>query len=520
VECDVYQLGLLAFLLLTGQRAFHQHEREPMGLLHAMRNGAPLPSGIKSGSGPIPTSSTSWARQLKGDLDAVILRALQFDSSERYPGAREFADDLQNWLDHLPVSARSHGAWYRSRRYLRRHWLGASAIALIFLLVAGYAVTLTWQSKRLAEQRNTAEAAQFRAESIRDFLLQVFGSVDPQSQVSRGKTIEQLLIEGVERARLEYADQPLLAAQLLMDMGDVLSRRGRLPEARQAFEDAGRMRAAALGENDPETLAVAIPLGQVLYQQGEGQAALDLLHRHLAETEQVFGAQSDAVIDALAALAPVESVYGDIASAEAQLQRASELQTGLYPDSLPAPEQPLRQALILNQLGVVLMRARRYAEAAPFLEQSLERYEQHAGRLDYRTLEVRKNLAYLYRMMKLPDQALELFEQTLQDERELYDGAHWQIAYTLGHLANMASDAKDYEKAIGLWEEAEAETRAAMGDDYYWLDSARIGRARSLMLLGRQDEGRLILSKIAESPNAQPATAQLARDLLARFAAE
>jgi serine/threonine-protein kinase len=481
-----------------------------------MREGAALPS-----TAAVKTSRFGhWAHQLRGDLDAIILRALEFESTQRYAGARELADDLQNWLDGMPVTARSQTAWYRGGRYLRRHWLGASSVLLIFLLISGYALTVTWQSQRLAEQRNVAEAARVQAESIRDFLIQVFGSVDPQSQLSRGKSIEQLLIEGVERARSEYADQPLMAAQLLMDMADVLARRGRLDSARLAYEDAGRMRAEVLGQEHPETLSVAILLADVVYRLGEGDAALQKLRQHLQTAERIFGSQSDEVIDALTALGPIESVHGDLAAAEEQMRRALSLQSELYPRDLPAPDQPLRRALMLNQLGVVLMRTARYQDAALVQEESLTLHEQYAGAFDSRTLESRKNLGFVYRMLKRPDEAQRLLEQTLQDERELYDGAHWQIAYTLGHLANLASDAKDYARAITLWEEAEAETRAAMGDDYYWIDSARYGQARSMLLSDRQEEGHRILQEMIQSPDTEPSVVKMAQSLLERFPPE
>src|SRR5690606_39024772 len=107
--------------------------------------------------------------------------------------------------------------------------------------------------------------------------------------------------------------QPLMAAQLLLDMADVLARRGKLESARTAYEDASRMRNEVLGQDHADTLAVAIPLADVMYRMGEGEAAVKILHQHLQIVEHVFGEQSDQVIDTLTALGPMESVYGDIA---------------------------------------------------------------------------------------------------------------------------------------------------------------------------------------------------------------
>ncbi len=517
VDCDIYQLGLILYLLLTGQRAFARHESDPLALLQAMRKGPVLPStACQSGVGE---NRNRRARAIRGDLDSVVMRALEPEPGKRYPGAREFADDLQRWLDGLPVDARTYTPWFRAARYLRRHWIGAGAVTAIALLLIGYAVMVTWQSERLTRERNIAERARLRAESIQDFLLQVFGSVDPESRKSRGKTVEQLLIEGAERARTEFVDQPLVAAQLLTDMALVLARRGKLEEARTAFSGALSLRENELGPEHPDTLAVMPGLGDVLYRLGEGEEARELLTGHLDAVERVFGAPSSEMVNALLALGPAESVYGDIGTAEALLKRAIGMHQSLYPDVRANEEEALRLAWLENSLSVILLRAKKYEEASDYQASSLAGFEEHAGRLDQRTLEARKNLGFMLRMLKRPDEALEVFEQTLRDERELYDGAHWQIAYTLGHMANLASDAKDYDRAIELWREAEEETRAAMGDDYYWVESARFGQARSMLLSGRLHEGRAILGEIA-TPGRDDAAARNAQAWLDRYTGE
>ena len=524
IASDVYQLGLVLYLLVTGQRAFARFEHNPLELIRAMRAGPALPSalpraqtGAETGANAPRARRRRWVRALRGDLDAVVMRALEAEPEARYRGAREFAEDLQRWLDGVPVTARSHTPWFRAARYLRRHWVGAGAVAAIFLLVSSYAVTATWQSKRLARERNVAEQARVRAEAMRDFLLQVFGSVDPMSQTSRGKTVEQLLIEGAERARTEFPDQPLLAAQLLMDMGDVLLRRGKLQEARMAYEEALTLRQRELGPEHPETLETVPDLGRAQYRLGEGQEALELLSGHAERVERALGAPSAPLVEALLALAAVESVYGDIAAAEDQIRRALDLQLALHPEGAAGSEERLRQADIEHQMAVVLLRAGKYEEAAGVLAGSLARFETEAGRLDVRTLDARKNLGFAYRMLLRPEEARAVFEETLSDERELYDGAHWQIAYTIGHIANLASDAKRYDEAVELWKEAEEETRAALGDDYIWIESARYGQGRCLVLGGRLEEGLPILQELVESGRDR-AMAERARSLLERYA--
>lgn len=514
IDCDVYQLGLVLYLLLTGRRAFQPYEDDIATLQEAMQAGPALPS--QACLEP-ETGRAASAHLVRGDLDSIIMQALEPDPTARYPGAREFADDLQRWLDGMPVSARTYTPWYRATRYLRRHWVGAGALFVIFILISGYGITVTWQSQRLSEERNVAELARLRAESIQEFLLQVFGSVDPESQASRGKSVEQLLIEGVARARDEFGDQPLLAAQLMTDMGDVLARRGKLEDALGAFTDALEMRRNALGPEHPDTLITQRELGDVLYRLDQGPEALALLTDHLQTVERVFGTESDEMVRALLALGPVESVYGDIQEAESELTRAIDIHRRLHPGDDLDTEPALLRARLDNQLGVILLRAKKYDEALDIQTRSLAGFEQQVGRLDTRTVEARKNLAFTYRMLRQPEAARTAFEQTLADERELYDGAHWQIAFTIGHMANLASDVKDYQRSLELWREAEVETRAAMGDDFYWVQSARLGQVRSLMQLDRKTEAREILLDIIAMESTSSEMAENARQLLERY---
>jgi len=213
-------------------------------------------------------------------------------------------------------------------------------------------------------------------------------------------------------------------------------------------------------------------------------------------------------------------VYGEIAAAEQQLKRAVDMHHNLHPGEVLDKEAALLLARLENQLGVILMRAQKYDEALDIQARSVADFEQLVGRLDIRTVEARKNLGFAYSKLQQPDKARAMFEQTLRDQRELYDGAHWQIAYTYGHLANLAVQAGDYEQALELWRQAESETRNAMGDDYFWIQSARYQQAKVLMMLDRKDEARVILRDIADMGDAAGANAERAVAMLEQYEEE
>lgn len=130
---DVYSLGLLLFELLTGARPFAGIQRT-------------------GDTEPPRASMVSGLRALRGDLDRILLVALDPDPNRRYPSVEKFADDVRRHLDGHPVAARGASLGYRTAKFVRRNklFVAAAAVAVIVAIVAFLAVL---QQKRIAERR-------------------------------------------------------------------------------------------------------------------------------------------------------------------------------------------------------------------------------------------------------------------------------------------------------------------------------------------------------------------------------
>ncbi|MEZ5464774.1 MAG: serine/threonine-protein kinase [Lysobacteraceae bacterium] len=501
VASDVYQLGLLLFALLTGHRAFDDAGIDPLRLLAAMRDGASPPSRRLAGSTaadtrfpPAGQDRRRWGRRLRGDLDSIVLRALEPRPESRYGSAREFADDLRRWRDGMPIRARPASRRYLASRWLKRHWIGAIASAAILLLLAGYALTATWQGRRLVEERNAAEHARSRAEAMHGFLLRLIGSGDPQDAENHGRDIGELLVEGVEEARRDFANQPLLLAQLLADMGGVLLNRSRESEAESALSEALAIREAQLGATHADTLAARLQLADTRFRLGQWSAARELLLTQL-ELAMQAGDPDAWRIPALRLLGAVESSAGDIQAAESRLDQALALLSQRMPVDDENPR--LQRAELEAQLATILLRDNRFEASLPILRSALGEHLEQFGATDQRTLSVRTNLAYALRMERQPDAAESELREVLAAQRSLHDAPHRDIATTLGHLANLASDRKDYDGAVATWREARAEAVAALGAEHPWIDMLDFPIARSLLRGGHREEAAAILRRLA-----------------------
>ena len=145
VASDVYSLGAVLYELLTGVRPHRIEQCSPLALERAIcLDPVTAPSEA--------VSERALSRRLRGDLDNIVLRALQKDAARRYESAEHLADDLRRFLEHRPVIARPDSLAYRVRRFVRRNYVVVALTAVAAGAVLGGAI-VALQEARLADQR-------------------------------------------------------------------------------------------------------------------------------------------------------------------------------------------------------------------------------------------------------------------------------------------------------------------------------------------------------------------------------
>jgi len=202
---DVYALGLLLFELLVGQLPLSLAQLRSFAfdeMCRRIREEEPAPPSqlVQAQHGDRGSlSSAEWARRLRGDLDAVVLKALAKDRDQRYTSVSEFAADLRRFLDDQPVLAKAPSWHHRLRKWARRNRAlavaaGIAAVSVLFgsaLATHGYL-----RAQNAAEQ---ARLAQAQAESTTGFMLSLFKAANPGNEPGRDPSARDLLARGVSQ---------------------------------------------------------------------------------------------------------------------------------------------------------------------------------------------------------------------------------------------------------------------------------------------------------------------------------
>jgi serine/threonine-protein kinase len=207
---DVYALGATLFELLSGRLPIPLRPGSLAAAVQRLTTEA-VPRMSDVAEGPVA------ARRLRGDLDAIVAKALRREPEARYPDARSLGADVARHLAGEPVEARSGARAYVARRFLRRNWLPISAAAAVFLALVAGLLGVSWQKRR-------AEREAARATATKDFLLGVFRASDPRvaSDKPRGQiTARELLDIGSARIGKDFAGQPDLQIELLGLSADI-----------------------------------------------------------------------------------------------------------------------------------------------------------------------------------------------------------------------------------------------------------------------------------------------------------
>jgi eukaryotic-like serine/threonine-protein kinase len=234
VACDVYQLGTLLHELLCGRPIFDLRTSTAAELEQKICTIIPPPPSDAAAAASAITlqargvhSGQALARVLRGDLDAIVQRAIRKEPHLRYGSAEQLSQDIERYLQDQPVLGRRGNRAYRLSRFAKRNWRGLGLALVAAIAVGVFTALLVRQTEQTAAERDRAVEASERAKEVTAFLMEIFELGNPielqrpdapiRLVLERGR---QLLNERLEKAPLMRAELSATLANIYMSLDD------------------------------------------------------------------------------------------------------------------------------------------------------------------------------------------------------------------------------------------------------------------------------------------------------------
>lgn len=447
---DVWALGALLYELLAGRRAFSGADRPEAGDVTGAGPLSPLPKVADDATSGLNARDM---RRLRGDLDNIVARAMHPEPDRRYDSAAALSDDLDRFLNGLPVQARPDSLGYRARKFVSRNrWAVATSAAVAAGLVA-VTVTTAIQSRRVARERD-------KAEEVRGFLLETFGASAADGLTGDSVTVRQLLDRQAALVPTAYADDPELEAEMSTVLAEAYERLGLYDDAAQLADRALALRRTLHAPPHRELAAASNLLGWITFQLGDGDRAIELLEASVADWRAVGRAEPAGLARALNDLGVVYDRFERRDEAESLLREALETRRSL------GDGDDRSVAITSNNLAALLYRKGDYTAADSLGTVALNALRASVGPDHQRAIIAQSNLATIRMVGGDWDGAAELQADLISRQARIQGRDHPRTASAMVIYANTLVRQGRWDRAEEIAAEALAIQERVLGPDH------------------------------------------------------
>lgn len=472
---DVYALGAVLYELLAKRPPFALANLSLLQAIDAVRTGEPPPLGRVHAD-------------FRGDIEAIVAKAMEKEQAARYQSAASFAEDLRRALRDEPVTAHPQTAWYQLRKFARRQRLLVSGVAGVMLALSAmlaYSQVQTRRAERatiaesaakqqLAQQlgevqrlqvaessaKQTAQQEAKNARAVRDYLVRLLTKARPEEQAGKETTMREALALASQELQGQFGDDPATLLELKTIIAGGFAALGDHAQSAASYREALAL-ARQLSPNDPTAGAEEAALLAAECDELEmSQEAIDLLEPYLAKVLAARGEQ-----DQLTAMVKLYLGVGykgieDFGKAEPLIREALRVrEEGLgpdHPDTLTA----------LNFLVLTLRDQSRHAECEPLARRNLAGVLKTQGSEHPDAIAARANLAETLNNVGKADEGLALLDEAYPLAVKILGPNHPTTLAVAMSMGTTRFELGQFDKAIQVFEPTLAVMRETLGPEH------------------------------------------------------
>jgi serine/threonine protein kinase/tetratricopeptide (TPR) repeat protein len=486
---DIYSLGVLLYELLTGTTPLERKRLKQVAILELLRlvreEEPPRPSTRLSTAEALPSIAANRGTEpkklsglMRGELDWIVLKALEKDRNRRYETANGFAMDLQRYLADEPVQACPPSAVYRLRKFVRRNKGPVLAAGLVVLALVGGIIGTALGLIEARRQRDTAQAAAVAETQAKEtaelreaetravlefFESKIIAAARPEGQAGGlgwDVTLRKALEAALPFVNRTFPEQPLVEARLRFTLGTSFANLGEAKIANEQLERAYELFLKHRGPEHPDTLKSMSNLALTYAALGRQADALKLQEETLALMKTQLGPDDPATLGCMNNLALSYATLGRHADA-LKLQE----ETLALKKAKLGPDHPATLASMSNLAGDYSALGR-HDEALKLCQETVALAKAKLGPNHRITFGSMDTLASIYNAAGRPLEAVKLYEETVALMKANLGPKHPGTLASMYDLANVYAALGRDAEAAKLHEEVLAKRQAKLGPDH------------------------------------------------------
>jgi len=539
---DIYSLGVLLYELLTGTTPVESATLRFAAYLEMQRLicevEPPRPSTRLAQSGNTLTGVAAQRRTdpgkltnvIKGELDWIVMKALEKDRTRRYETANGLAQDLRRYLEGQPVFAAPPSGVYLIQKFVRRHKLivsaGAMVAAALLLGITGFAWQASIANQRAAELEQVAKfqtamlaqidptaagillSADFKVR-LEDALrkagtpeaeltaqVETFGALWAQVSATDAasnlidRTILKPAVSAIDK---QFKDQPAVDAALSQALADLYLGMGLYDAALPLQQRALTLRRQVLGENHPETLNSVNNMGEVLHYLGKLDEVMPYYQEALNKRRKVLGEEHPDTLESIARMAGLLHDQGELDRAIPYYGDALEKRRRISGGDDPATLDTI------GNFGRLLQEQGKLDEAEPYFKEALEKKRRVLGEQHPETLISIGNMGVLLRNMGKLVKAEPYYREALQKSRTVLGEKHPDTLTWIGNMGVLLRTKGKLDEAEPFFQEALDKRRDVLGDNHPSTLISLINMGSFLQVQGKNAQALELMLPVEES---------------------